>query len=66
LFDHGDRRSYLFPVREGEREHLLSEIRNEAGHSIRFRYRGCHLEDIIDSAGRLLEVETDRAGIAAN
>jgi YD repeat-containing protein len=62
LFDHSDRRSYIFPIDRNEKEHRLKEIRDEAGHSIRLRYFYGDLAEIIDSAGRLLRVDTDREG----
>jgi YD repeat-containing protein len=62
LFDHSDHRSYIFPIDRNEKEHRLKEIRDEAGHSIRLRYFYGNLAEIIDSAGRLLRVDTDREG----
>jgi RHS repeat-associated protein len=42
---------------------MLSEIRNPAGFHIQFRYNGQgHLQRIIDSSNRLLEVTTDERG----
>ncbi len=60
LFDHNDRKTYTFPIGKDEKEHLLSIIRNEAGHKIQLQYNRGHLQEVIDSSGRRLLVETDR------
>jgi RHS repeat-associated protein len=62
LFDHSDRRSYIFPIERDRNEYRLTEVRNEAGHSIRLRYLYGSLQEITDSAGRQLRVKTDREG----
>lgn len=40
----------------------LEEIRDEAGHQIKFQYSNGNLTDIIDSAGRKLKVNNDEQG----
>jgi RHS repeat-associated protein len=62
LFDHEDRKSYIFPIEKDKQEHRLTEIRDESGHAIRLSYQSGRLTEVTDSAGRKLAVSTDRQG----
>jgi RHS repeat-associated protein len=59
LLDHESRLFYTFPIVSGEKEYLLTSVRNEAGHSIQLVYNNGRIYQVIDSAGRRIWVTTD-------
>ncbi|WP_298738669.1 RHS repeat-associated core domain-containing protein [uncultured Chitinophaga sp.] len=64
LFDHRERLSYHFhKLHPTDQEYRLYAIRNDAGFMISFHYNGKgHLVQVIDSAGRHLQVVNDAQG----
>lgn len=60
LFDHNERLYYIFPIERNQKEYRLSEIRNEAGYRIECKFRHGFLYEIIDSAGRRLQISSDK------
>ncbi|HEY0608391.1 MAG TPA: RHS repeat-associated core domain-containing protein [Chitinophaga sp.] len=64
LFNHLERRSYHFhKLQAQDKQYRLYAIRNEAGFMISFHYNSQqHLVQLIDSAGRHLQIENDDEG----
>jgi len=61
VYDHQQGLSYHFRQYASENKQLITSISNRSGQAIRFKYDNTRLLQIIDSAGRVLNIETDYA-----
>ncbi len=59
VYDHKERLTYHFRHYAAENKKLITSISKAGGHAIHFKYDNTRLLQIIDSAGRTLDIETD-------